>query len=334
MGITEIRVAAGSYEESIDLAAPVHLQGGWKVDFSGPASERSVVKGRPAASSNKKAPAYALKIRGTNANSKTKIERFEFRGGDASYSAGIFVVDGASPEFMDCAAYGGQASYGYGAVVLSAASPGFSSCRLDGGGGATSYGLSADGATARVAASLLLAGVGSVGGYGLSATDSTIQAQGSVLAAMAANVGYGAAFYNSKGSSLSRCTIIGGTGNDAEGVFISSSDPAIEGCVVQSKGSAKSYGILANYGDSSPSRLLNTVFLGCAGGFYFDAGSKTAYSTLDAKGRLTAKDGSALPAKVSCEGNAAGSFQLGPAPLYQLPQGAPEGSGATGPTFR
>jgi hypothetical protein len=332
LGVGEVKVAAGSFDETIELSGPLHLVGGWKADFSGKAAELSVVKGKAASGTNKKAPAYAIKAAGAAADSRLKVERFEFRGGQASYSAGILAADGASPEFRDCAAYGGRASYGYGAASLGGAAPSFVSCRLDGGEGATSYGLSADGAKATAASSLLLAGDGGVGGYGLSATDAQVTVKGSVLAAKSANVNYGAAFYNSKGSLLSGCTIVGGSGNEADGVFISTSDPAIESCIIQAKGVAKSFGIVANYGQSSPSRVTGSVFLGCGSGYYFDANAKSAYSAFDAQGKLAGKDAAQAGPAFRNEGNEAGSLQLGPAPDYAAPSGAKAGAGS--PTSR
>jgi hypothetical protein len=329
LNINSVKVAAGVFDDLVEITSPLFLSGGWKADFSGPSTDRSVIRGKAAGSTTKKAPSFALKISGKAATSQLRVARFELRGGEASYSSGILVSDGASPVIDDCVAYGGSASYGYGAVVLSGAAPAFGSSRLDGGEGATSYGLSADSARATVSSCLLLAGNGSVGGYGLSATGSTIVVKDSVLAAKAANINNGAAFYDSKDSSLANCTIVGGSGKEANGVFISASNPSIENCIVSAAGQSKSFGVVANYGESSPARLVGTLFLGCAGGFYFEAATKTAYVGFDAAGRPATKEGTPLAARVNATGDGLGAFTLGPAPLYAAPSSAPAGKGSS-----
>lgn len=322
LGMKTVKLASGTFDESLDLtSAGVLVSGGWKSDFSAIGGARTVIRGKASGSSSKKAPAAALRISGKAADSTLRLERLELRGGDSSYSAGILVTDGASPRFVDCASYGGSGSYGYGAVVTGGSSPDFRSCNLDGGEAATSYGLSADGATAAIASSFLRAGTGTVGGYGVVATDARVSVASSVIAGNVANVSYGAAFYNSKGSSLENCTIVGGSGKDVSGVFISSSDPSIENCIVTAEGSGKSYGIAANYGESAPSRLAGNQFVGCSGGVYWDAGAKIAYASFDAAGRLVSQSG-AIPPKPKGEGNAKGSFSLGSAPDYETPGGA------------
>jgi hypothetical protein len=262
-----------------------------------------------------------LVVTGAAADSKLLVERIEFRGGEASYSAGILVDNKASPEFVDCAAYGGFGSYGYGAVALGDSAPVFRMSRLDGGEGATSYGLSVDTAQATLVACFALAGTGTVGGYGVATTAGRVIASSSVLAGNAANVSYGAAFYNSKDSRLENCTVVGGNGKDVTGVFISASNPSIENCIISAAGSGKSFGITANFGESAPSKLSGTVFLGAAGGLYSDVGSKTVYAALDGTGRLKGADGK-TPAKPQGDGNVKGTFTLGSSPGFETPASA------------
>jgi len=321
LGIRTVKLATGTFDESIEISAPVNLSGGWNTEYSAPAAERTRLRGRSSAASSKKAPAATLRVAGKGAGSALVVERLEMRGGEATYSAGLVVADGASPEFKDCAAYGGFGSYGYGAVSLTGAAPVFRSTRLDGGEGATSYGLSVDSAEAVVLSSFLLAGTGTVGGYGLAATDGKVAVSSSVLAGNAANVSYGAAFYNSKDARLENCTVAGGTGKDVSGVFISVSDPAIDNCIITANGTGKSYGITANFGESAPSRLSGNLFLGCAGALYWDVGTKTAYTGFTHTGRLAGKDGKP-PAKPMGESNSKGTFALGPAPAYATPASA------------
>lgn len=321
LGIGTVKLAAGTIEESLEVTAPIILSGSWKNNFAAQGGERTVLRASAAAGTTKKAPGYALRVAGKAADAKTRFVRIEFRGPDSSYGTGILVADGAAPEFESCSSYGGAGSYGYGAVVVLGAAPNFRSCRLDGGDGATSYGLSVDNAQAVVASSLVLAGTGTVGGYGAVATDAKLSISNSVLAGNGANVSYGAAFYNSKGSTIQKSTVVGGTGKDVSGIFISTSNPAITDCVVWANGSGKSYGITANYGDSAPSALSGSVFVGCAGGAYFEAGTKTAFKAFGADGRLVGPDGK-TPSKPQGEGNSLGSFALGAAPSYAVPAGA------------
>lgn len=327
LGIGTVKIAAGRFDESLEVTAPILLSGSWKNNFAVQGAERTVLRAVGAASTTKKAPGYALRVAGKAADAKTRFLRIEFRGPDSSYGAGIFVADGASPDFESCSSFGGPGSYGYGAVVALSAAPTFRSCRLDGGDGATSYGLSVDNAQASVASSLVLAGTGTVGGYGASATDAKLSISDSVLAGNSANVSYGAAFYNSKGSTIQKSTIVGGSGKDVSGLFISTSNPGIVDCVVWANGTGKSYGITANYGDSAPSALSRSVFIGCAGGAYFDAGTKTAFKAFGSDGRLVGPDGK-TPSKPQGEGNSLGSFVLGAAPSYAVPAGAAGSAGA------
>ena len=260
-----------------------------------------------------------MAVRGSKADAGVRLERLDMRGGSATYSTGLVVTDGASPSVVGCRASGGASSYGYGAAVMTGAAPSIRSSRLSGGEGATSYGLSVDSARVTVASSFLLAGSGTVGGYGLSGTDARISVASSVVAGNAANVSYGAAFYNCKESRLESSTIIGGSGRDAAGVFISACDPAIENCIVSASGSSKSYGIFDNYGDSAPARLSSTVFVGCAGGAYYDADTKASY-TVDESGSLSGPGGKGPP-KPRAASCALGSFELSASDDYRTPSG-------------
>lgn len=323
LGIGIVKLAAGtSFTESVSLDAPIILSGGWAKGFAARTGGYAVVTGLESDSSSKKAPAYAIRVSGKAADAGVRIERVEFRGGAGSYSTGILVDAGATPAFSDCKASGGDGSYGYGAAVFGGAEPRFDSCTLSGGAGATSYGLSVDSAKARVAASFLLAGSGSVGGYGLSATDAVVRVAGSVLAGSPANVSYGAAFYTCADSGLEGCTVVGGSGKDSAGVFISASDPSIVNCIIGSYGSAKSYGILDNYGSSAPSRLESVAFTGCSGGIYYDADSKRAYTAVDGSGVPVSADGKAMQ-KPRASRIAIADIPLSPGDSYATPSDAP-----------
>ena len=322
LGIGLVKLASGaSFTETLTIEAPISLSGGWAKGFAARSGGYAVVSGLGSDSSSKKAPACAIRISGKAADAGVRIERVEFRGGSGSYSAGILVDGGATPVFSDCMAFGGDGSYGYGAAAIGGAEPRFDSCTLSGGAGATSYGLSVDSAKARVVASFLLAGSGSVGGYGLSATDAVVRVASSVLAGSPANVSYGAAFYNCKDSALESSTVIGGSGKDSAGVFISASDPSIVDCIVGAYGSSKSYGIIDNYGSSAPSRLESVAFIGCSGGLYYDADSKRAYTAVDASGVPVAADGKTMQ-KPRASNLALADFTLSPDTAYATPPGA------------
>lgn len=336
MGIRTIKLSEGQLSGSYDLVSPMTVSGGWSRDFSSLTGKKTTITAADASgTTTKKAPGYAVRISGSKMDATARLERLVLRGADSGYTAGLVVSDGAAPVIVGCEAYGGFGSYGYGASVLTGAQPSFESCRLDGGEGATSYGLSVDGARATVVSSFLLAGSGSVGGYGLSATDASVKVFSSVLAARAANVGYGAAFYNSKDSRLESCTLVGGSGKEATGVFISESDPAIENCIVAAYGSGKSYGIVANYGKSLPTRLNYTAFLGCAGGLFYNADVKASYASVNASGALVGADGKAL-ASPNAQGCAVAAFELGAYPGFATPAGAalPNAKALAGPSAR
>ncbi|MEI6385026.1 MAG: chitobiase/beta-hexosaminidase C-terminal domain-containing protein [Spirochaetota bacterium] len=311
LGIHTIKLATGAFTESFSIkSGGLSIKGGYKADFSADGAARTRISGIAGSASTKKAPAAAMVISGSDADATLHIEHIEFHGGEASYSSGILIADKASPELLDCTSYGGSGSYGYGAVVAGSANPTFRLCRLDGAGGATSYGLAVDGATVSVVSSYLVAGTGTVGGCGLQATDAKAFVASSVLAGNAANLSYGAAYYNSKGSRLENCTISGGTGSAVVAIFISASDPDIENCIIAAYGSAKSFGVQANYGESAPNAINGSVFLGCTGGYYNDVQSKATYLAFDATGHLVAADGK-VPVKPKGEGNSRADFKLG-----------------------
>lgn len=322
LGIKAVKLAAGSrFTEALELDAPILISGGWKAGFEASGGAHAVVAAPPSDGTSKKAPGYALWIRGPKADAGLRVERIEWRGGASQYSAGIVVSEGAAPAIVDCRAVGGDGSYGYGMAVLSGAAPTVRSSRLSGGLGATGYGLSVDSAQATIAQTFLTAGDGSVGAYGLSATDAKVRASSSVLAGGIANVSYGAALYNSQDITLESCTISGGSGKDAVAVFISASDPELVNCILHADGSSKSYGIVDNYGESAPSRLEAVAFSGCAGGFYYDADARTAYLSIDPAGVLVTASGKkpAQPKKMSCS---IAAFALGPADDWKPPAGA------------
>lgn len=334
LGIGTVKLASGTFEDSIDfVVGGLLVSGGWNADFSARSADRTVIRARIGGKTSRTAPSYALKASGTAVNDKTRFERIEFQGSKATYSVGILVTEGASPQFTDCAASAGPSVYGYGAMVSANAEPTFRYCRLDGGEGATSYGLAVDGARSLVELSLLLAGTGSVGGYGLVATNARLSVSSSVVAGNSANVSYGASFYNSKDAVLKNCTIIGGTGQDVAGIFSSISEPSIEDCVISANGNTRSVGVHANYGASTPARLVGNVFLGCANGLYWTATKRIAYTKLNASGGLAGNDGE-NPLHGDSVDNAIGSFKLGAAPTYEIPSSAGIRAGAAPITFR
>ncbi len=319
LGIALVKLGnSGELRGSYELKAAVSLSGGWNKDFSFQEKKPTVIKGDDQDSSSKKAPAFALKVSGSKVDGKVRLDRLDLRGGEATYSAGLLVIDGASPTITNIVASGGDSSYGYGAAVINNAAPDFKYSSLSGGLGASSYGLSVDSARATVAYSFLLAGSGMVSGNGLSATDAKIKLSSSVAAGNSANVSYGVALYNCKEARLESSTIVGGSGRDAAGIFISVSNPQIENCIISSTGSQKSYGIIANYGNSAPDKLAYTIFLGSSGGLYYDADSRTAYTNIDSSGAITMADGKSL-ARPATEHCAKAGFSLDATNGYRTP---------------
>jgi hypothetical protein len=333
LNIGTVKLSSGTFEDSIDvIVGGVLISGGWKADFSARATERTVIRARVGGKTSRTAPSYAIKVSGALVTDRARFERIEFQGAKATYSAGILVTESASPQFIDCAAFAGPSNYGYGAMVSANASPTFRYCRLDGGGGATSYGLSVDGANSTVELSFLLAGTGSVGGYGVVGTNALVTVSSSVMAGNSANVSYGAAFYNCKNAVLKNSTIVGGSGQDVAGVFVSISEPSIEDCVISANGVTKSVGVHANYGDSTPARLAGNVFLGCASGLYWTAAKRLAYAKLNAAGAIIGPSGENVLRGDSVD-NMVGSFTLGAPPAYEIPSSAGVRAGAASITF-
>lgn len=327
LGVGLVKLAEGSFSETVELDAPISLSGGWKSGFLQRGTGFTRLSGKePDQATSKMAPAYALRVSGARVGGSVSLSKLYLTGPEATYSAGLVLRDGAAPQVQNCESRAGFSSYGYGALVLAGASPSFVSCTLHGGEGATSFGLSVDGSKALVRSCFLLAGTGTVSGCGLSATDASVAAYSSVLAGGKANLGYGAALYNSKGSRFEFCTLVGGFGKEATACFVSEGNPAINACVIASYGTGKSFGIVANYGQSSPSSLRNTVFLSCSSGLYYDADTKLAYTSAEASGTLTG-NGQAL-SEPKAQGCLLASFSLGPDPRYESPAGAMAGVAA------
>lgn len=322
LSIQEIKLAVGNYSEKLDILSQVSISGGWNTAFTAQGGQRSrIVSPEQDGRGSKQDPVYTIRIDGARQDSSVILSRLEICGPEATYSTGILVSGNASPLIRDSEACAGFSSYGYGAMVLSGARPVFSFTKLHGGEGASSFGLSVDSATVTVKNSWLLAGTGTVSGTGLSATDASVRVYSSVLAGNNANTVYGAALYNCKESRFEFCTIIGGTGREATGLFISEARPSISACIIASWGSVKSYGIVANYGNSSPALLENTVFLSSETGLYYDNDKKLPYTKTDSSGNLVSAGGQSLsaPVAVFCS---KGNFVLGPAPDYRTPKNA------------
>lgn len=317
-GIGTVKAAVGTYRETVILRDPILLSGGWDAGFQAKSDARSVVMGEGASGTGKKAPGFALKAEGSAA---VKVERFEFRGGEASYSAGAFITDSSRASFISCSFSGGDGSYGYGASVSGNASPSFSFCSFDGGGAPSGYGIAVDSGSAALSSCALYGGTGTVTGAGASITDGRIIAVSSVFSGNGANTSYGVALYNSKDSSFEGCTLWGGSGRDATAAFISAGNPELLSCLIASGGARNSYGIYDNYGDSAPKSVRNCAFSGCAFGIYFDADAKAAYSEISREGAFMA--GTKRLARPQAEASARVELTLSSAPQCRTPSDAP-----------
>lgn len=313
-----IKMAAGTYSASVEIDFPISISGSWTTDFSVRSTSPSIVNGLEVPRSTKQDPAYVFKYSGTAITDSVTLEFLELRGAEATYSTGLLIVNRAAPLVRNVQSLGGFGSYGYGAVVYGNAHPVFKASRLSGGSGATGYGLSLDAAQATVESSWLTAGTGTVGGYGATITDARLRAASSVFAGNRANTSYAVAFYNSSGSELENCSLIGGSGRDAAAVFSSVSNPSIVNCVLTAQGSNRSYGYLENFGNSAPARLRNNVFVGCEGALYYRMDNRQAYKAVNADGNLTLADGSVLPGNLA-RNNSLSTVMPGGEPDYRTP---------------
>ncbi|MCX7023400.1 MAG: chitobiase/beta-hexosaminidase C-terminal domain-containing protein [Spirochaetes bacterium] len=295
-GADTVKVAAGTYTEKIDITGNVTIRGGYSSDFSerNPAANVSILAAPETAGATQIAPGYAIRFSGALVGQKTLLEGMTIRGGDAAFATAVLTAEQAAPLIRDCMLAGGFGSYSYGLRALSKSSPRLERCRIDGGEGGSSFGVSADSSVVICISSTIAAGTGTVVSYGFSLTGSRAQVSGCAVDGGKANASYGVALYSAAGVALNGCTLSGGAGKTAYAVFIASSDPEIRNCIIFARGSAKSYGVYENYGDSDPKALEANCFFDSATGIYFDEDTKKTFAGVDANGQLVAAEGTLM----------------------------------------
>lgn len=323
IGITKIKLAQGVYNESFVIDFNVEIKGSYTSDFKSQSKTMSEIKAENAEKTAQNAPGYAIKIQGSSVDKKTKLENLKITGGDAQYAAGVFVTENASPYISNCVITGGFGSYSYGLRSLSNAKPEIVSSRINGGEGSTCFGVSADSAEITISRSYVDAGSGKVAGYALAGTNARVRSASNVLVGNQANVSYGVALYSCQEARIEHCTISGGSGKDAYGVFVSVCNPVILNNIIQAKGKTKSFGIYENYGESSPTVVSGNVFLNCASGIYLDTDTKLAFTQCAPNGNFTTQDGNLLLTP-SATLNALANFELDSEKNYQSPAQAKE----------
>lgn len=323
IGITKIKLAQGLYNESFVIDSNIEIKGSYTNDFKSQAKTMSEIKAENADKTAQNSPGYAIKILGSSIDKKTKLENLKITGGDAQYAAGVFVTENASPLISNCVISGGFGSYSYGVRSLSGAKPELVSSRISGGEGSTCFGVSADSAEITISRSYVDAGSGKVAGYALAGTNARVRSASNVLVCNQANVSYGVALYSCQEARLEHCTISGGSGKDAYGVFVSVCNPVILNNIIQAKGKTKSFGIYENYGESSPTVVSGNVFLSCASGIYLDTDTKIAFMECAPNGNFTTQDGKVLLTP-SATLNALANFELEQMKNYQSPSQAKE----------
>lgn len=280
LGIGEVKLASGEYDESVEVRSTVSLSGGWATGFAKRGGTGTIVVG--STGGTKDAPRTAIAVIGSRGS--LSLSRMELRGGQADYNAGILVKDGAQAYLSDCMVSGGSGSYSYAARVTGKSTVSIDSCRLNGGDAENSVALSLDSSSARLVRSRALAGSGTVLAYGVQCTASSLTAASSIIAGGNANQSYGAGIYSCKDVSILGCTVYGGGGVNCYAVFSSQSSPSVKGCLLGSRGSAKSFAVYENFGDSSLASLQANAFWGSASGIYYDIDTKTAFSGINATG--------------------------------------------------
>lgn len=318
LGNVPVRLRTGEFTESLDLTSAALVTGGYGPDFRRASGAYTLVTGLPRGQTSKREPGYALKTRGAVA-SAARFEGIHWQGPrEEGYSAAYWATEGSAPTFVDCRFTGGSGAYSYGIMVTSGARPVVIGSLVDGGPGDASTGVSLDGAGLQVTSSLVVAGRSSlVNGTGASLTQSSLKASSTVFAGGKANINYGIAAYNSQDVVMEGCTLWGGEGNEAVGLFISQGRPRVTGSLIGAGGSKKSLGIHANYGASLPASLEATSFLGASGGLVFSADNRKAYALLDGEGRFKTPSGESLEG-LRAPGGQAFPGVLG-APDFQTP---------------
>jgi hypothetical protein len=305
LGIGSIKLAAGEYRETVEIKSSLAISGGWAAGFSKRGGTSAIV----GASGGEKADAPRAAVSVVGAQGAAALSRLELRCSPAAYTAAISLSDGATAAVSDCSLSGGSGAYSYAARVAKKSSISLSSCQLSGGEGDTCVGLFVDSSNAKLLRCKVSAGSGSVVSYGVQCIDSPLLAASSAVYGGEANISYGIGLYALSGGSILGCTVHGGRGKTAYGLFFSASSPALKGSIVGAAGTSKSYGIYKNYGESSLSALEGNALWGSASGLYYDIDTKTAFMAMDSSGN-PAGQGKVLAAPKG-KGNIAWSGSIG-----------------------
>jgi hypothetical protein len=307
LGIGEIKLASGEYRESVETSSAFALSGGWAADFAKRGKAASVIVG---VSGGDKSDAPRAAVIGSGSSCSIALSRLELRSEAAPFTAGLFLRDGAQAVLVDCVLSGGSGTSSYAAKLVKKSSLSLTASTLKGGSADTCVGLSLDSSNARLIRCRVDAGTGSVASYGVSCTSSVLLAASSAIYGGEANTSYGIGFYASPGGSVFSSTVHGGKGKSAYGIMCSQSSPAIKSSIIGAAGSAKSFGIYENYGNSSPSALEANALWGSASGLYYDVDTKTAFNAMDDSGN-PAREGKVLSTPKG-KGNLAWAGSLGP----------------------
>lgn len=305
LGIGTIKLASGEYKESVEISSSLAVSGGWSAGFAKRSGTSAIVGSAGGEKSDD--PRSAISVSG--AQGSATLSGLELRCSPAAYTAALRLSDGASAALSDCSLRGGQGGYSYAARVAKKSSIVLSSCQLSGGAGDTCVGLFLDSSSAKLLRCKVSAGSGTVVSYGVQCIASSLLAASSAVYGGEANISYGVGLYALSGGSILGCSVHGGKGKTAYGIFFSASSPALKGSIVGAAGTSKSYGIYKNYGDASLSALEGNALWGSSSGLYYDVDTKTAFSAVDATGN-PAGQGKALAAPKG-RGNLAWSGSLG-----------------------
>lgn len=271
----QVRVAAGTYNETITLKEAVHVAGGYSEDFStrddpavdqgnGPNLTRIIDP--TAAGGLVDAPRTAVFATGAGITSAAIIDGFWLQGSaTAAYTSGVFCDAGATPLVRYNTINGGSgtvASYG----VFAKNSDGrVENSFVSGGTGDTSEGVRLMSSDMTLVGNQINAGV-AVGSNtrGIFATDSSLtMTECAVHGGVGGPSSFGVLLSGSGSSFVANTTIDGGNGTSTVyGVYVSSTDAVVVNSTVKAENGSDApsvYGVHMSTPGISPVKIVNCI---------------------------------------------------------------------------
>lgn len=256
-----IRVAAGTYTESVILKPGISLYGGYNAsDWS-----RNTSTNTTTIQAALSAGVFASSDVSATFTATTIVDGFTIRGGAVSPSVAVY--SSGSPTISNNILHGGSGNPSYGVQLVSSSSIISNNSIHPGTGSTTATGIEISGTSSATITNNTISGGAAATQYGInnSATSGTISASKNTITTSATGTSYGIANSASANTSYLNNTITANGGSPVYGIYINNSSPTISGNQILSATSS-SYSA-AVFAQNSSSAVVNNFLHGGAGTF-------------------------------------------------------------------